>query len=275
MQGAFILPVDGNDVNITNVKMKFSNNSLSDHQMLLKLFEQWSNQTDKNQFCKENFLSNYKMETIQNTKKLILDYLKKYKLTTNFTNALNKNSSKWEIVKSCLVAGLYPNVCSISDSEILSENRIQLCPHRSSVLCGFRGQLDYDVQNVNAKWLIHCDKTISRNLILLHNISLIPHIDIALFAGSRPLSERNIRQCSGNNNALVNIQIDEYINVTTMGEYGILLLRLRQMFLSMISRYLQCHEYFYLTQEDMEMLEVLFSIISQEDNIERGARELL
>ncbi|XP_031634638.1 3'-5' RNA helicase YTHDC2-like [Contarinia nasturtii] len=69
-------------------------NGFSDHQTILKTCEAWCND-----------LSKRSMQTIMGLRKLIMNHLKMAKYIDD-DSKLNENASKWEIVKSCLVAGM-------------------------------------------------------------------------------------------------------------------------------------------------------------------------
>lgn len=269
VEEVFVLPLEKDRKKIIDLKLNLSNNSLSDHKMLLNIFKIWKNESEKNEFCKKNMVSNLKMGSILNTKKHIMAYLERAKFITKnpSDHSMNENSPKWEVVKACLVAGLSPNLCSISDFEISSSNDSQVVPHKSSVLCDITGKLIESVEIVGAQWLVYSNKTNNKRFTLIRNNTLVPVIDILLFAGDSKLSDECLRkQCTAMADSTAQFQINEWISINVTEEQGLILLRLRQKIFSLFSRFLASHSSFRPTKDELKVLQVIFNILSQEDN---------
>lgn len=104
----FKLPAEDQEIATEDIKKKFSENSLSDHRVLLNVYEAWVNHTNKSRFCAQSAILNRNMEGIKRVRQFILRHLNIAKYTNDGDwNNLNINSLKWEVVKSCLMAGLY------------------------------------------------------------------------------------------------------------------------------------------------------------------------
>lgn len=96
--------------NVGLVKRELAEHSLSDHKMLLNIFESWSMASKRDDFVNENLIHNHKMAMIKGIRDLITRYLKatKYIDDSEITRRkLNNNALNWNIVKICLTAGLY------------------------------------------------------------------------------------------------------------------------------------------------------------------------
>lgn len=102
----FVLPRKNNGGNINHIKNEFSENSLSDHKMVLNTFKAWFRSTKRDEFCAQHLISNGNMKMVQNMRRLINRHLDTARYTSD-RSRLNENSLKWEVVKACLVAGLY------------------------------------------------------------------------------------------------------------------------------------------------------------------------
>jgi len=70
---------------INQIRRRFADNTMSDHLMLLNIYQEWKNQRnyrDKNHFCYENFLNSNHMKMIDKVrnqlKHLIQDYFASY-----------------------------------------------------------------------------------------------------------------------------------------------------------------------------------------------------
>lgn len=112
----FMLPLGNEGEKITEIKRGFARNSLSDHQMLLNTYDEWSNQKSKQHaFCSDNYISNGNMQMIHGIRRLIMGHLKMAEFVAENTarnyRKLNENSLNWEIVKACLTAGTYNKCC--------------------------------------------------------------------------------------------------------------------------------------------------------------------
>lgn len=103
----FILPVKSN-TSTEQTKKEFSQQSISDHKMLLNVFNSWScveTGREVSEFIKENFIHNENMKMIDGVRNIVMRYLQTEGFLSN--DALNKNSKNWSIIKGCLAAGLY------------------------------------------------------------------------------------------------------------------------------------------------------------------------
>lgn len=136
----FMLPLGNEGEKINQIKKEFARNSLSDHQMLLNTFDEWSKKKTRHQyeFCHENFISQGNMHMIQGVRRLIMGHLTMAGFVCENTarniRKLNENSLRWDVVKACLTAGLYPNVCRISPivGQLISKQDKKIIPHLSS-----------------------------------------------------------------------------------------------------------------------------------------------
>lgn len=68
----FMLPLGSEGEKITEIKKGFAEGSMSDHQMLLNTYNNWSNQRRKGDFCQENYISSGNMQMIHGVRRLIM-----------------------------------------------------------------------------------------------------------------------------------------------------------------------------------------------------------
>lgn len=187
----FMLPLGTEGEKINEIKKGFAQDSLSDHQMLLNTFDAWSKHRKRGDFCQENYISSGNMQMIQGVRRLIMGHLKMAQLVAENSarnlKKLNLNAERWEVIKACLTAGMYPNLCRISNlnGQIFSKQDKKLLPHMSSILRQrkARGQVDPNVVKLDAEWLVHGEKSRISNFSLIKNISIVPAIDVILFTG--------------------------------------------------------------------------------------------
>lgn len=191
----FLLPLGDEAEQIVKLKKEFADNSLSDHRMLLSTYSQWSNLRPKQayEFCRANFICYGNMQMIQGIRRLILGHLNSAGILSRTIDpkTMNKNSDRWGVVKACLAAGIYPNICRINEftGGIWSRQDAKLLPHLSSVLRDrkSKSQLDPDASASGAEWMIHGEKSRIARYSLIRDISCIPSIIVALFTGSMML----------------------------------------------------------------------------------------
>lgn len=190
----FLLPLGDEAARIVGLKKAFAGDSLSDHKMLLNSYNVWfQNYRNKShwKFCRENMICNGNMEMIHGIKNLILGHLRMAGIICEGTprniQKMNENSNKWEIIKACLTAGIYPNVCLVGaiDGKIYSKQDSKLIPHMSSTLRErkARFQLDPKVMSSGVEWIIHGEKSRLGAYPLIRNITCVPSIDVVLFTG--------------------------------------------------------------------------------------------
>lgn len=79
----------------------------SDHQKFLMIYETYTKEGKKSDFYKRYKISKRSMQMIDGLRNLILQYLKMTKYIDGDISKYNKNASKYEIVKSCILAGMY------------------------------------------------------------------------------------------------------------------------------------------------------------------------
>lgn len=307
----FMLPLGNEGEKITEIKKGFAQNSMSDHQMLLNTFNEWSSQKEKqHEFCQENFISYGNMQMIQGVRRLIMGHLKMAEFVCENTarniKKLNENSLRWEIVKVCLTAGMYPNVCRINAmaAKIYSKQDNKLSPHMSSVLRErrARGQIDRAVLDADAKWMIHGEKSRNTHLCLIRNVTVIPAIDVALFAGPISLPETSLKSPRENKVEVLSdmdcddipeddidnvdlddelfangdeyssdavLSIDDWISFIIDETEASLVFQLRQKFNSMFVKFLRNPVSFQMTNKEAAMLKTLLEVICEEDDIEQ------
>lgn len=83
-------------------RRKFAYDALSDHRMLLDIYDGWSSSENRRRFCSDNSISNANMIQIERTRTFLERHVLQHRTKTD----LNLNSLKWDVAKACIVAGL-------------------------------------------------------------------------------------------------------------------------------------------------------------------------
>lgn len=96
---------------------KFQASSVSDYQVLWKIYAGFINEYEKHDYCRSNFLSFTSMDMAHNIFTLIKTRLAtlQYPHTRSrrIYGSINVNGENWQIIHMCLAASLYPNLCQI------------------------------------------------------------------------------------------------------------------------------------------------------------------
>lgn len=275
----FSLPVSKNSVSFADIKAEFSDGSLSDHYMLYNAFNQWraNKSTDPN-FCRSKMIRESSMQMIAGIRKLIRGHLQMTGIVredSEWQNSryLNENSNRWDIIKACVAAGSYPNICRVQPSTgvFISKYNERLLPHKSSVLCVKENQ-NYIDEQLQIEWLIHGEKSDVGRAQVIRSISPVPSIDLVLFAGPIILSEtHNIEENSSGETV---VKIDDWIRLSMRTKEAQMLLQLRQQFSKILAELFKNPKSFSIDQRKKSVLDLIYNVIQREDSIERSIYEM-
>lgn len=106
----FVMPTNVESrVNVNKARKDFGYTALSDHQMMIDMYDAWMSSDNRRQFCRQNYISNTSMEMIQSMRILLERYVNQCIESGQYPvnkQTLNDNALKFEVVKACIVAGL-------------------------------------------------------------------------------------------------------------------------------------------------------------------------
>lgn len=187
----FILPVKpGDRFRCLQLRRGLAENSMSDHHVMLKIFEMWRDLKRNNlndwRFCEENFVNTVVMERSKGVRGQISSYLESSGLLNAPKNLLNQNSLEWSVIKACLCAGLYPNVARIDKrrKELSTEIDSKLAIHMASVI-GNKNEkkLDY-IESFPGDWILFEEKNRIGRIAMIKCNTLINNFCLSMTAGS-------------------------------------------------------------------------------------------
>ncbi|XP_055912355.1 3'-5' RNA helicase YTHDC2 [Eupeodes corollae] len=189
----FILPTDRALHGTASVQRKsLSGDYYSDQMGILVLYDSYmsirNNRRRKQEFCNKHFLSMPCMEIFCSTRKQIHDVIvSKYSITPG-----HSNNYDWNLIRLCLLAGLYPNIALIdrkrmniksgTDKQLLLQRSSSLNPPGKKSLKEFANKLPYD-------WLVFYEKSKLFNNYSINMNTLVPPVMIALQCGREHLVE--------------------------------------------------------------------------------------
>jgi ATP-dependent RNA helicase DHX57 len=114
----FINPIDKRE-EAKSAKDPF-NTANSDWLTALQIYNQWSTKSHREQasFCEQNFVSMSVLNEIAKSRVQYLEVLESLGYLDNIqSDSVNENSENIKIIKSALVAGLYPNIIQIKQPD--------------------------------------------------------------------------------------------------------------------------------------------------------------
>eukprot|EP00794_Sanderia_malayensis_P018689 gene18689-20576_t len=197
----FVLPISGEDRRKAYAtKTRLGSNSLSDHIVLLRAYEEWSKARDQGferSFCNKNFLSSAAMEMISGMKSQLMGHLRSLGLVRTRhgdMKELNANSGSWPVVKAALLVGVYPAMLR-ADRELMklvgcTEKNVRV--HPSSVLYPSNGHSGNGLSRTNSSivsnlpydWVYYDEMSRMHVAVQVRCLSVIPASTVALLAGS-------------------------------------------------------------------------------------------
>ena len=253
----FILPTKPADrFRCHEVRRRFGGDSLSDHFVMLKIFQDFINlKGNERRFCEENFISNVALERAKGIRGQISSYLQKSGLLKGDDN---RNSDKWSLVKACLCCGLYPNIARIDRSKKMMYSDIdrKLVFHMSSNLCVKNERsMDY-VKFFPSDWCIFEEKNRIGRTSMIRCNTLVNSFSVSLAAGSSLTAEiiTSIGDWSeeeDNSEPQLMIKLDNLVTFEMENEDGKLLMDLRLQLDEFIFRFLTMRDFRYEKEDDL------------------------
>lgn len=294
VKSLFTIPGDrAGKVAVGNLKASLAENAFSDHLVLLRVFQQWlafSAKHSAEEFCRRNFLNGGSLQTICGMRSLILGHLRACRLVRSSGKGnihdLNANSKNWAVVKACLVAGLYPNVCQRMQSSQGSARNSN--NNKCSLKSGLRQTIYFHKQSVLASakyaelpadWVVFEEKMRTTTVAMIDCNTVVSPQMVALFAGSVFLDESNTYKLEAESDSEDSdgefdedcsqfyLQLNEWITFKLSQETVIFVIELRQKFNALLLRMLCHHDRLHmkLTGNDQLLLTTMIEVITAED----------
>lgn len=282
----FILPSDSKDRHrAAAVRKEFAEDSYSDHMVMLRMFQQWLNKKSMKkdrQFCREKFLSNGNLDMMSGVRSQILGYLRAVGLVQSQgpgnIHDVNRNSQNWPIVKACLVAGMYPNICKVDPfrTKLTSKFDNKVLLHRSSV----SHEKGTKSINLPTDWVIYGEKIrIGSNSFIQTNTVVTP-LTIALFGGpliqsesdvltsfrdDESLSDVDTSEFTNSHLELTNYQLDDWICFSLPTQTAYMIFNIRQKMNALVLKFISNPRNFAKTDLDSNIISTVAEILLLED----------
>lgn len=287
----FVLPnLDGGEAYTKTTRKTFSEDTFSDHAVLLKVFQAWNeartNNSDR-QFCRDNFISNGTMQMISGIRAQLLSHLRSTDLIRprgpGNIQELNTNSNCWAIVKAALTAGLYPNVGRIDRKvgQLKSSLVSKLVPHPSSVLRDKNPKkCQENLRALPSEWMIYGEKSRVGRFCMVRYTTLVSPLNIALMAGPICLPADSVKilendsdseneeddedNGAANNDEKAMLHIDDWIQFVADTDSAHYVFQLRQKLSSIMLRIIQDPKKALLAK-DKQCVNLVVQLLQNED----------
>lgn len=272
----FVLPIRPDDrFKCHQVRRKLAEDSVSDHYVMYKLFELWTNLKRNNmndrRFCEENFISSPSMDHVRGIRGQILSYLQSSGLIKDQAQTLNVNSRKWSVVKACMGAGLYPNVARIDRQRktMYSDIDRKLVFHMSSILSQ-RNERSLDfVKHLPADWCVFEEKNRIGRTPMIRCNTLINSFSLSLTAGASlrvHVVEGDWSDEEGSEEEeKVVFKIDNLVTFETAKESADLIFDLREKLDDLILRFLVSRNLSFEKKTDEQLVNTIGQVLDIEE----------
>ncbi|CRK94096.1 CLUMA_CG007619, isoform A [Clunio marinus] len=261
----FVLPTRADErIKCDQVKRNYGGNSLSDHFMMAKIFLNFYLLRSKNQntrrFCQDNFINPICSQ--------IYSHLKAAGLINSNQHWLNGNSQKWPVIRSCLCAGLYPNVARIDRQRKMMYSDIdkKLVFHMSSTLTT-RGNRAMDfLKTLPSDWVVFEEKNRIGRIAMIRNNTIINSFHLLFTAGASLTTaiESNGWEEESNHESFL-IKIDNLVSFSMDVKVGKLLLEMRERLDDLVLRILT-ERNFNCQNADKKLIAMITKILVTEEN---------
>jgi hypothetical protein len=257
-------------------------------QTLLRVFQRWNTyKSERNydqSFNQKNFINGGIMERIFGIRSQIIGQLRSVGLVSSQGNLqyLNANSSKWCVVKACLVGGLYPNVAKINKTNSIIESQVdkKLSIHMSSVLLEKSQMTKEQFQKFPSEYVLFEEKVRIRTLNLCKNNTVVHPIAIILVSGTFHMENLEEEDDDENDTSLDEgsqllqqleqekmcaISIDKWIKFNCNIETGFLLQGLRKKFDALLLNFLRHTKNYNFHSNDNLLIDAIVRVLDDED----------
>lgn len=253
------------------IKRSLADATLSDHMVKLNAYNQWSEALAKQadaQYSFEHYLINDNMVMVQGIRTLISNHLKRLGLL-NAERDLNENSTKWPVIKACLTAGFYPNICRVNKrAEKFSSKFGYMRVATSSINGRSNNKISAEFLQSDFNWVVYGSKHQSSFASSFHidDITPLTDVNVALFGGpinKTPLTPLNCK--SGENQFIYSVDDTTYFICSE--HVANLLFNLRHRFNEILIKMLKNPNNFTTSVDEDQVIATVINVLETEESI--------
>ncbi|XP_055534497.1 3'-5' RNA helicase YTHDC2-like [Wyeomyia smithii] len=284
----FILPTTAADKDrAAKSKRDMAEDSYSDCLCLLRAFQKWNEvkpSMKERQFCNRYFLNSGTMDTIASLRSKILGHLRSVGLVKSYgpgnIQDLNQHSDSWAVVKACLVAGLYPNVCRVDKENATIKTRIEkkISPHPSSVIRDKSLKKNKEsILSLPSEWIVFEEKTRAGAHCLIKCNTVVAPVAIALFCGPlflleeeslihwKDLDESNSDNDEHDMSDKSKLIIDDWINFAVNSDFGMSVFHFRHKLSALFLKFISNPRGYQPNANDLYLLNTVARLLEEEE----------
>ncbi|KXJ83370.1 hypothetical protein RP20_CCG007418 [Aedes albopictus] len=284
----FVLPTTALDKDkAAKLKRDMAEDSYSDCLCLLRAFQKWNElkpSMKERQFCNRFFLNSGTMDTIGSLRSKILGHLRSVGLVKSYgagnIQDLNQNSDNWAVVKACLVAGLYPNICRVDKENATIKTRIdkKISPHPSSVIRDKSLKKNKEsILSLPSEWIIFEEKTRAGIHCLIKCNTVVAPVTIALFCGPlflneeesliswKDLDESNSDYDEHDMSDKSKLIVDDWINFAVDSNFGTSVFHFRHKLSALFLKFISHPRSYQPNANDLYLLNTVAQLLKDED----------
>lgn len=284
----FVLPTTATDKDrAAKSKREMAEESFSDCLCLLRAFQKWNEvkpSMKERQFCNRFFLNSGTMDTIASLRSKILGHLRSVGLVKSYGSGniqdLNQYSDNWAVVKACLVAGLYPNVCRVDKENATIKTRIdkKISPHPSSVIRDKSLKKNKEsILSLPSEWIVFEEKTRAGSHCLIKCNTVVAPVTIALFCGPlflieeeslipwKELDESNSDNDEHDMSDKSKLIIDDWINFAVDSEFGTSVFHFRHKLSALFLKFISSPKMYSPSANELYLLNTVARLLEEED----------
>lgn len=284
----FVLPTNAADKDrASKSKRDMAEDSYSDCLCLLRAFQKWNDvrpSTKERQFCNRFFLNSGTMDTIGSLRTKILGHLRSIGLVKSYgagnIQDLNQYSDSWAVVKACLVAGLYPNVCRVDKENATIKTRIdkKISPHPSSVIRDKSLKKNKEsILSLPSEWIVFEEKTRAGIHCLIKCNTVVTPATVAMFCGPLFLNEeeslipwKELDECNSDNDEhdmsdKSKLIVDDWINFAVDSDFGTSVFHFRHKLSALFLKFISNPRSYQPNANDQYLLNTVARLLEEED----------
>lgn len=271
---------------VMGIKRHLSEESFSDHLILLRVFQKWSREKtmrNEKRFCQQNYLRVGTLDMIAGVRSQILGHLRSIGFIRpngpGNIRDLNQYSANWAMVKACIVAGLYPNIAHVDRKRALmkSRNVTKMGIHMSSVVKQRSMDKRDSFDKFPTDWIVYEEKIRVSRFCLTHTNTVVTPLAVALFTGSlssneqTSLIERTADDESSEDDEDLKMRflIDDWLNFACDTKTAFLVFHFKQKLGAQFLRFLSDSRDYFKKATNNSVLCTLSQILADEDTAYR------
>jgi ATP-dependent RNA helicase YTHDC2 len=249
---------------IEKIKKQLMDGSYSDVFVRLRIFQNWNEYKSTNTFdcifCEKHFVSPGTLELIALNRVRLVGHLRSLKLIPSVGSIalLNEHSNNWAVIKACITAGAYPNVCMFKTCKFVAEQDEMCVINNNSVLT------DENIDELKLNSNIFEASTAIENCRTIETCTFVSNFCLAMMAGNG-IVLKIVKMSQESENIVQSIHINDFIQFEASFVTAKLVKYLRNRLHQLFNIFLMDVEKFALSGRDFALHEAVVMLLTMQD----------